>query len=136
VIRVATSLDVPWLLSLAISCYPAFDEAAGRIWLAALVADPTTLAARGNHSAGFAQVFRLPWNPSEMVADLVHLYSEKSSMACLEPLSVLRFLDEKSVAIGCSKFYIASTIADLTPFAQRLGARPLGRVHVLEHEHV
>jgi hypothetical protein len=135
VIRPATIEDLNWIVALAHEAHPPsiahLDEKRTRGWFEALLTAPHVVALRGEHSAAFAVVSAVPWDAGEINCELIHLFSRPRS-AGLEAFRMLREVRGISEARGCRKFYIASTEADLTPFALRLGARPCGSLHVLE----
>jgi hypothetical protein len=135
-VRPATIDDLDWIVGLAMKAHPAHEierlkKADIRVWLGALLADPNTIAVRGEHGAAFAIISTVPWDHLERSCELAHLFSSPSSDSATEPLALLRAINTIRERMGCRRFWIVSTGADLTPFAMKLGARPIGSLHVL-----
>jgi hypothetical protein len=125
-VRPATIDDLDWIVGLAMKAHPAHE-----IERLKLLADPNTIAVRGEHGAAFAIISTVPWDHLERSCELAHLFSSPSSDSATEPLALLRAINTIRERMGCRRFWIVSTGADLTPFAMKLGARPIGSLHVL-----
>ena len=109
-----------------------FDRFGATRWVAACIADPDTVVIRGEHTAGFAQIVRMPWAPLHPSMDLIHLYGQRNGGPPWEACQVVAALNEVRQARGCGKMYVGSIYADLEPIARRLGGRRLGSLYVLE----
>ena len=134
-IRPATINDLDWIVALAHEAHPPsmthLDPARTRGWFEALLTAPHVIGLRGEHSVGFATVSSVPWDAAEVNYELIHLFKRPRVLG-LEALRLLRELRKIWEASAAKKFYIVSTEADLTPFAERMGARKCGSLHVLE----
>ena len=133
-VRLATVDDLDWLVDLAVICHPTVNVVPNstRKWFETLMLSQNTIAVRGDHSAAFGIISVVPWNGVELLCELAHLFSDPSSVSPMEPVRLLRFIQEVSQMRGCKQFFIVSTAADLTPFAEKIGAKRVGSIHVVD----
>lgn len=133
-IRRIEEADIPWLVALAEECHEDWtpDMQTWRTWVTSVLPDNRVIAFRGEHAAAIACMSMPPWKPGERNCELMHLFSRPNHGSAFEPIRVLQAVDAARLEAGCRRFFIFSTAADLTPFALRLGAKPVGSLHVLE----
>lgn len=125
-IRDCTIDDVPWMGRLAAMRYVGMEEgyvpAAAEQWATRLIGQPDVIAVRGEHSAAMAFVVRPAWAPGTAYCDLGMIWSEPKQTPTFEPVRLLRAIDQRRRALGCSRFFLHSSFADLSPLARRIGA--------------
>ena len=129
---VATTDDIDWLLTLAKDCYPRFDVDSSEKWLRAYCGKPGIIIVRGDHSAGLAVTHAPFWLGGEKECELQFVCSRQTRFGAVELLANLRHINELRKQQGCARMFINSRLADLEPFAKKLGARLIGKSYVLE----
>jgi hypothetical protein len=136
-VQECTAFDIPWLVETAGKSYAEWmdewDEEGAIRWVAQCIADPDMLCVKADHTVGFAQIISMPWAPTKLVCDLLHLWSDGDpERSPHEAMEVVGELDLMRRARGCSRFYIGSIYRDLSPIAKRLGGRALNTTWVVE----
>lgn len=133
-IRTLTHDDMPWIMPLVFRCHREWETHAQATteYVRALIDSSRVIALRGEHSVVFAGISEVAWNPGERNCETIHVFSDPEASSAFEPVHLLREADKRRREIGCKRFFIVSTGADLTAFARRLGAEPCGSLHVLE----
>lgn len=130
-IRIAVSDDIPWILETAIAAYPPFNvEEAGK-WTVFNINNPKLIFVRGEVSFAVAMEQSIFWLP-EKYCELQFLASRKARAGATELLNILKYINGLRKERGCGKMYLNSRLADLEPFAKRLGGRLIGKSYVLE----
>ena len=128
--------DVPWILTQSrlahVPLVEEYDEPAVEIWVRACIGSERMITMRGEAVIGVGSMFAFPWAPSTQVCMLSHFFRPPGKGAH-EAFHVIQAIDTESERQGCRKFYIDSMFADLSPFARRLGGRPLNTMWVVEH---
>ena len=131
--RVCTTDDIDWLVATAVKCYPDFVDSKQEFieWLNKIIDNPAMVIVRGEHSAAFS-VISHPFFRKTPDCELMMLFSQTSTIGANEPLRLLKYTNDLRQQRGCGKFYLNSRLADIEPFALRLGAKPAGKSYVLE----
>jgi hypothetical protein len=127
-IRDCTTADLPWLTASADAAYrgliSGFSVLHAEAWLRVCIDNPDIYVLRGETHAAVAHVMAYPWAPGRKCCDLLYLFGTPGRV--MEPMRLVRVIDERRLAAGCQEFFINSIYADLSPLARRLGGVRVG----------
>lgn len=129
-IRRATFSDVPWLLSLALDCYRDFDAMRARKWLEDNMENPKLIVLMGEASAAIAGICTPFWR-NESDCEIEFIASRRTRFGAGEIMKILKEIDDLRKSKGCARLYFNSRLADIGPFAKRMGATLAGTSYVL-----
>lgn len=132
-IRLCTSEDLDWMMSIAEEAYPFKINVDGlRKWFIPRFNNPNVIIVKGDHSAAMAYIHIPPWRFEEKDCELEYLCSRRTRFGAVELLEVVRYINLLRKEAGCARFYINSRLKDLGPIASRLGGVLAGKGYVIE----